>query len=81
MMLSSYPFYLANKPVHANKELAVLNKYSNEVATYVAIASTQDIDKAIGAADNAKHAIRALPAYKRQTILQHCITRFKKRFE
>jgi acyl-CoA reductase-like NAD-dependent aldehyde dehydrogenase len=81
MLQSSYPFYLANKPVYANQDLAVTNKYNNQVATHVAMASVADIDKAIGAADKAKHAMQALPAYKRQAILQHCITRFKERFE
>jgi acyl-CoA reductase-like NAD-dependent aldehyde dehydrogenase len=81
MLQSSYPFYLANKPVYANQDLAVTNKYNNQVATHVAMASVADIDQAIGAADKTKHAMQALPTYKRQAILQHCITRFKERFE
>lgn len=81
MLKSSYPFYLANEAVHANTDLSVHNKYSNEVATKVAIASAADIDKAIAAADGAKDAMKAMPAYQRQAILQHCITRFKERFE
>lgn len=81
MLKSSYPFYLANEAIHANTDLSVHNKYSNEVATKVAIASAADIDKAIAAADGAKDAMKAMPAYQRQAILQHCITRFKERFE
>ncbi|SBS37344.1 Sulfoacetaldehyde dehydrogenase [Marinomonas spartinae] len=81
MLKSSYPFYLANEAVHANTDLSVHNKYSNEVATKVAMASVADIDKAIAAADEAKDAMKALPAYQRQAILQHCIMRFKERFE
>ncbi|NVK71903.1 MAG: aldehyde dehydrogenase family protein [Oceanospirillaceae bacterium] len=81
MLESSYPFYLANEAVYANTDLSVHNKYSNEVATKVAMASAADIDKAIAAADGAKDAMKAMPAYQRQTILQHCITRFKERFE
>ena len=81
MLKSSYPFYLASEAVHANTDLSVHNKYTNEVATKVAIASAADIDKAIAAADGAKAAMKAMPAYQRQAILQHCITRFKERFE
>ncbi|QUX94257.1 aldehyde dehydrogenase [Marinomonas sp. CT5] len=81
MLESSYPFYLANEAVYANTDLSVHNKYSNEVATKVAMASAADIDKAIAAADGAKDAMKAMPAYQRQAILQHCITRFKERFE
>ena len=81
MLKSSYPFYLANEAVYANTDLSVHNKYSNEVATKVAIASAADIDRAIAAADGAKDAMKAMPAYQRQAILQHCITRFKERFE
>ncbi|WP_421848165.1 aldehyde dehydrogenase family protein [Marinomonas sp.] len=81
MLKSSYPFYLANEAVYANTDLSVHNKYTNEVATKVAIASAADIDTAIAATDGAKAAMKAMPAYQRQAILQHCITRFKERFE
>ncbi|MDW6093754.1 aldehyde dehydrogenase family protein [Vibrio rhizosphaerae] len=81
MLKSSYPFYLANEAVYANTDLSVHNKYSHEVATKVAMASAADIDQAIAAADAAKDAMKALPAYQRQAILQHCITRFKERFD
>jgi len=81
MLKPSYPFYLANEAVYANTDLSVHNKYSNEVATKVAMASTAYIDQAIAAADGAKDAMKAMPAYQRQAILQHCIVRFKERFE
>ncbi|WP_342768162.1 aldehyde dehydrogenase family protein [Marinomonas piezotolerans] len=81
MLKSSYPFYLANEAVYANTDLSVHNKYSNDVATQVAIASVDHIDQAIAAADKAQYAMKAMPAYQRQAILQHCIKRFKERFE
>ena len=81
MLLSNYPFYLANKPVYANQDLAIANKYTNQVETYVAMANVEHIEQAIAAADSAKHAMQALPAYKRQAALQHCVIRFKERFD
>lgn len=81
MLLPNYPFYLANKPVYANQDLAIANKYTNKVETYVAMANVEHIEQAIAAADSAKHAMQALPAYKRQAALQHCVIRFKERFD
>jgi acyl-CoA reductase-like NAD-dependent aldehyde dehydrogenase len=81
MLLPNYPFYLANKPVYANQDLAIANKYTNQVETYVAMANVEHIEQAIAAADSAKHAMQALPAYKRQAALQHCVIRFKERFD
>ena len=48
-----YPYYLANQPVQANTDLAVLDKYSGKVATRVALANSKAIDAAIGAAAKA----------------------------
>ena len=51
MLQKSYPYYLANEAVFANEDLAVVDKYSGEVATRVALADVQAIDKAVSAAD------------------------------
>ena len=79
MLNESYPFYLANKPEAPNADLEVTNKYTGEVATRVAMADASVIDRAIGAAVEAAEAMRSLPAYERQAVLQHCVTRFKER--
>ncbi|MBV8628199.1 MAG: aldehyde dehydrogenase, partial [Paraburkholderia sp.] len=50
MLRKSYPYYLANEPVAANTDLEVIDKFSGEVATRVALADAAAIDKAIGAA-------------------------------
>lgn len=81
MLNKKYPYYLANKAVFANTGLQVTNKYTQEVATQVALADADIIDKAIDAAENAQAAMNKMPAYKRQQILEHCVTRFKERFE
>ena len=81
MLDETYPFYLANKPEAPNHDLAVTNKYTGEVATRVAMASTADIDRAIGACVAASEAMRDMPAYQRQAVLNHCVARFTERHE
>ncbi|HXZ07071.1 MAG TPA: aldehyde dehydrogenase family protein, partial [Paraburkholderia sp.] len=65
----------------ANTDLEVTDKYSGEVATRVALADAKAIDKAIGFAEAAMPAMRVFPPYKRQAVLEHCVTRFRERAE
>lgn len=82
MMLNpTYPYYLASKPVAANEDLAVIDKYTGEVATRVALADATAIDAGIAAAAAADEPMRKLPAYERQAILYHCVKRFEERFD
>ncbi len=81
MLQKAYPYYLANKAVYANQELKVVDKYSGEIATVVALADEQTIDAAIGAAEASFEAMRKMPAYHRQAILEHCVQRFRERFD
>lgn len=81
MLHNSYPFYLANKPQTPNTDLEVLDKYSGELATRVALAGEADIDRAIQAAVEASEPMRGLHSYERQAVLQHCVKRFTERFE
>jgi len=76
-----YPFYLANEPVAPNHDLEVVDKYTGAVATRVAVADDQAIDQAIQAAVEATEPMAALAAYERQAVLDHCVARFKERFE
>lgn len=76
-----YPFYLANKALSPNRDLAVADKYSGEVVTHVALASAAHIDQAIAAAQAAEPAMAALAPYERQAVLQHCVTAFTQRQE
>lgn len=80
-LAEQYPYYLANKPVFANKDLAVTNKYTGEAATYVAMADAAVIDQAIAAADASQAALRKMTPYERQDVLNHCVKRFEERFE
>ncbi len=81
MLADKYPYYLANKAIFANTDLEVTNKYTHEVATVVAMADSETIDKAIDAAVKAQIELNKMPAFKKQEILEHCINRFKERFD
>lgn len=81
MLKDKYPYYLANEPVYANQDLEVTDKFSNQVATRVAMADAATIDKAIAAAVAAEHACASMAAYERKAVLEHCVKRFKERFD
>ena len=81
MLKESYPFYLANKAVQPNTDLKVIDKFTGEVATRVAMASPDHIDQAIVAAVKVQPTLNAMPAYERQAVLHHCVERFTERFE
>ena len=49
-LAESYPFYVANQPEAPNQDLEVVDKYSGEVATRVALADDAAIDRAIALA-------------------------------
>jgi len=77
----TYPYYLANRPVYANTDLAVTDKFSGEVATRVALADAAAIDAAIAAAEKAQPSMAKIPPFQRQAILNHCAQRFTERAE
>ena len=81
MLKQSYPYYLANDARQPNVDLKVVDKYSGEVATTVALADPQAIDEAIGAAVDAAEPMRRMPPYERQRVLDHCVARFEERAE
>ncbi|HET6906518.1 MAG TPA: aldehyde dehydrogenase family protein [Rhodanobacteraceae bacterium] len=74
-----YPYYLANKPQQPNEDLAVLDKYSGEVATRVALADAAAIERAIAAAARAAAPMAAMKPYERRAVLEHCIARMAER--
>jgi acyl-CoA reductase-like NAD-dependent aldehyde dehydrogenase len=81
MLRKTYPYFLANEAVQANEDLEVLDKYTGKVATRVAMADEATIDRAIGLSVEAAGPMRALKGYQRQAVLQHCVSRFTKRFD
>jgi acyl-CoA reductase-like NAD-dependent aldehyde dehydrogenase len=76
-----YPYYLANRPVFANEDLVVTDKYTGAIAARVALADAAAIDAGIAAAVAAGDAMARMPAYERQAVLAHCVARFEARFE
>ena len=79
MLKESYPYYLASEPEYANTDLEVTNKYTGEVATKVAMAGADTIDKAIAAAEKAQPAMATMAPFERQAVLEHCVKRFTER--
>lgn len=77
----TYPYYLANTPMMPNTDLAVMDKFTGEVATRVALADEAAIDEAIGWAETAREACARMKAYQRRDVLEHCVARFRERFE
>lgn len=81
MLKDSYPYYLASEACSPNTDLEVTNKYTGDVATRVAVADANAIDKAIAAAHEAQPAMTAMRPYERQAVLEHCVKRFEERFD
>ncbi len=76
-----YPLYLANKAVHLNADLPVVDKFSGQEVTRVAMADDESVEKAIAAAEIAAGPMAALPAFARREVLFHCVERFRERAE
>ena len=72
----TYPLYLNNKAVQPNTDLAVTDKFTGEVAFRTALATPEIIDEAIAGAVMAR-----LASYQRQAVLDHCVARFRERFD
>jgi acyl-CoA reductase-like NAD-dependent aldehyde dehydrogenase len=77
----SYPLYLANEAQTPNLDLEVTDKYTGKVATRVAQADARTIDAGIAACVAAAEPMARLPAYARQAVLAHCVSRFQERFD
>ncbi len=81
MLQEAYPYYLAGEPINANQDLEVTDKFTGKVVTRVALADEGAIDAAIDKAVAATEAMAALPSFRRQEILEHCVRRFQERTE
>ncbi|UVO53380.1 aldehyde dehydrogenase family protein [Sphingomonas sp. SUN039] len=81
MLKEVYPLYLANEAQQPNTDLAVTDKFTGEVAFRCAQADAATIDAGIAAAVEAAEPMARMAAYERQAVLQHCVDRFKARFD
>lgn len=81
MPIDTFPLYLANAARQPNSALEVFDKYSGAVAARVALADAATIDCAIAAAVAAEAPMRAFAPWRRQAVLEHCVARFRDRFD
>jgi len=79
MTTKTYPYYLANRAVQANADLAVEDKHTGEIAYRVARPDAGALEQAIAAAEKAARPMAALPSHKRRDVLLHCMEQFKAR--
>lgn len=80
-LAETYPYWLASEAAQPNADLAVTDKYSGEIATRVALAGADAIDAGIAAAAAAAEPMARMAAYERQAVLDHCVTRFRERYD
>jgi acyl-CoA reductase-like NAD-dependent aldehyde dehydrogenase len=79
MVQERYPLYLANRPQQPNAELAVVDKFTDQVASHVALADKRVLDEAIAAAAKAAGPMRRLGAWQRKAVLKHLLARCEER--
>lgn len=76
-----YPLYLNNRPVTPNTDLAVTDKFTGQIAFHTALATPDIIDQAIEGAQRAAKPMAKMASFERQAVLQHCVTRFRERYD
>lgn len=79
MLRKSYPYYLANAAVKGKAKLDVIDKYTGEVATRIALPDAAALDRAIASAHDAAEDMKRFKPYRRQAVLEHCVARFRAR--
>jgi len=75
------PLYVGGQPEAPNRDLVVLDKYRGEPAFRTPLADPATIDRAIGLAVEAAAPMREMRPYERQAVLDHCVRRFRERFD
>ncbi|WP_312608346.1 aldehyde dehydrogenase family protein [Agrobacterium pusense] len=81
MLKDVYPLFLNNRAEQPNTDLAVTDKFTGSVAFRVALADAGTIDAAIAGAVEAAVPMAALASYEKQAVLDHCVRRFRERFD
>ena len=76
-----YPYILANEAVYANSDLVVKDKYTGETATRVALADSNVIEMGIQSAVDSMEPLAEMATFERQSVLEHCVNRFKELFD
>jgi acyl-CoA reductase-like NAD-dependent aldehyde dehydrogenase len=78
---STYPLYLNNKAHQPNADLEVTDKFTGEIAFRVAQADSATILEGIAGAVRATEPMARMASYERQAVLDHCVKRFRERFD
>jgi len=76
-----YPLYLNNEAQQPNTDLEVTDKFTGAVAFRVAQADAATIDAGIQGAVEAAEPMARMPAFERQKVLDHCVARFRERYD
>lgn len=76
-----YPLYLNNKAAQPNADLEVTDKYTGAAAFRVAQADAATISEGIAGAVRAAEPMARMASYERQAVLDHCVRRFRERFD
>ncbi|NID15364.1 aldehyde dehydrogenase family protein [Luteibacter yeojuensis] len=79
MLRKTYPYYLAGTAVKGKAKLDVIDKYTGDVATRVALPDAAALERAIDAAHAAAGPMRQFKPFQRQAVLEHCVARFRER--
>jgi acyl-CoA reductase-like NAD-dependent aldehyde dehydrogenase len=74
-----WPYFLANRPRQPNLDLAVVDKFSRDVVSHVALADQRALEEAIAAAFAAVAPMRHLAAWQRRAALDHLASRCRQR--
>lgn len=77
----TYPLYLNNEPRQPNTDLEVTDKFTGKVAFRCAQADAATIDAGIQGAVEAAGPMARMASYERQAVLDHCVARFRERFD
>jgi acyl-CoA reductase-like NAD-dependent aldehyde dehydrogenase len=76
-----YPLYVCNQARQPNADLEVTDKFTGEIAFRVAQADAATILEGIAGTVEATEPMARMASYERQAVLQHCVERFKQRFD
>ena len=69
MSPSTWPLYLANRPLQPNSDLEVRDKYNGEELARVAMADAAMIEQSLAAAHRAARPMQQMAACERQAVL------------
>jgi acyl-CoA reductase-like NAD-dependent aldehyde dehydrogenase len=79
--METLPFLLAGRRETSDDVLLVHDRYTGELIARVALAGAEAIERGIAAAFASREAMRRLPPFERQRVLEHAVVRLRGRAE